>query len=49
LSTVFQAAGPDIGQGVIPLISNIGIAPTLEHLLGARPVAAVGGHAFNIQ
>jgi len=49
LSAVFFAAGPDIGQGVLPLIHNIDVAPTIDSLLGVDPASTVNGTALNIR
>ena len=48
LSAVFFAAGPDIGQGVLPVIHNIDITPTIDNLLGVQSASTVNGTALNI-
>src|SRR5262249_28770340 len=48
MSAIFFAAGPDVGQGSLPLVHNIDIAPTISHLLGVPPASTVQGTAINL-
>src|SRR5262249_25775674 len=48
MSAPFRAAGPDVGHGTLPLVHNIDVAPTIEHLLGVQPAATVQGTAINL-
>lgn len=48
MSAIFYAAGPDIGQGVLPRVNNIDVAPTILRLLGVTPAATVDGTALPI-
>jgi predicted AlkP superfamily pyrophosphatase or phosphodiesterase len=48
LSAIFLAAGPDIGQGTLPVINNIDIAPTISNILGVPSANTVQGTPLNI-
>jgi len=48
LSSIFYAAGPDIGQGVLPLAHNVDVAPTIAAMLGVETYAAVDGSELPI-
>ena len=48
MSAIFYAAGPDIGHGVIPLVRNIDIAPTINQLLGVSSAPTVQGTPINL-
>ena len=47
LSAIFFAAGPDFGQGILDLVHNIDIAPTVLQLLNTKPAATVEGKAID--
>ena len=49
LSSIFYAAGPDIGSGVLDRVRNIDIAPTISEILGVPSVATVEGDALPIR
>ncbi len=46
LSAIFYAAGPSFGQGTLPQVQNIDIAPTVLNLIGVQPAATVQGSAI---
>jgi predicted AlkP superfamily pyrophosphatase or phosphodiesterase len=43
LSSIFFAAGPDIGRGVLPHVRNIDLTPTIAGMLGVETYIAVDG------
>jgi len=43
LSSILYAAGPDIGQGILPLARNVDVAPTISAMLGVETHAGVDG------
>lgn len=43
LSSIFYAAGPNIGQGVLPLAHNVDVVPTVAAMLGVQTYEAVDG------
>jgi hypothetical protein len=49
MSSIFFAAGPDIGQGVLPRVNNIDIAPTIAKMCNVETYAAVDGSPLPIQ
>ncbi len=48
LSSIFYAAGPDIGQGILPLAHAIDVIPTIAEMLGVETFAQVDGEALPI-
>ncbi|MCY2963858.1 MAG: alkaline phosphatase D family protein, partial [Planctomycetota bacterium] len=48
MSAIFYAAGPDVGHGVIPVVHNIDIAPTIDAHFGLAPAPTVQGTAINL-
>jgi len=48
MSAIFYAAGPDVGQGTLPRVRNIDIAPTIAQLLGVPPALTVQGRSIDL-
>lgn len=49
LSSIFYAAGPDIGRGTLTYTRNIDVAPTVAALLGVQPAPTVQGTALALR
>jgi arylsulfatase A-like enzyme len=49
MSAIFFAAGPDIYHGVLPVVHNIDVAPTILELLGVPPAETVKGDPLPVR
>src|SRR5262249_47516046 len=48
MSAIFFAARPAVDHGVLPVVHNIDIAPTIDHLFNLAPASTVQGTAINL-
>ena len=49
MSAIFFAAGPDIRHGVLSVVHNIDVAPTILELLGVPPAETVKGDPLPVR
>lgn len=45
----FAAVGPDVGQGILPQVRNIDVAPTILKILRVAPAVTVEGRSINLK